>query len=156
MPQFPPKREWGEGEQSWDPLLSPDFQDTLTSRIRPPGRVIPEVDRDVVSPMPHILGWGHPQRPPHHRHPPGPILAISIQEILNHVLDELDHFVSRLKAALGLANTNVKKKKKKKGGEGGKCAIGWGLGGHPGASPPPSLPLQLCPPRATTWTFSRR
>ncbi|OPJ88989.1 hypothetical protein AV530_019096 [Patagioenas fasciata monilis] len=35
-------------------------------------------------------------------------------EILNHVLDELDLFVSRLKAVLDLANTNVKKKKKKK------------------------------------------
>lgn len=74
-----------------------------------------------------------------------PSWAISIQEILNHVLDELDLFVSRLKAALGLANTNVKKKKKKKGGEGGKCAMGWGLEGHPGASPPLSAPPALPP-----------
>ncbi|XP_065710824.1 epidermal growth factor receptor kinase substrate 8-like protein 3 [Patagioenas fasciata] len=82
VPQFPPKWERGEGEQSWDPLLSPGFPDTLMSRTIPKGQVIPEVDRDV--------------------------------EILNHVLDELDLFVSRLKAVLDLANTNVKKKKKKK------------------------------------------
>ncbi|KAK2521810.1 hypothetical protein Q9966_012781 [Columba livia] len=53
------------------------------------------------------------------RSPPGSsVLLFQCEqpgEILNHVLDELDLFVSRLKAALGLANTNVKKKKKKKG-----------------------------------------
>ncbi|XP_065505309.1 epidermal growth factor receptor kinase substrate 8-like protein 3 [Caloenas nicobarica] len=81
VPQFPPKWDWAEGEQSWDPLLSPGFPDTPMSQTSPPGQVTPEVDRDV--------------------------------EILNHVLGDLDLFVGRLKTALGLANTNVKKKKKK-------------------------------------------
>lgn len=81
---------------------------------------------------------------PPHRHPPGPILLP--QEVLNHVLGDLDLFVVRLKTALGLASTtNLKKKKKKKGGEGQLCP---GVGGHRGGDLRVSCrcqPPALCP-----------
>uniref|UniRef100_A0A8C0AZN1 EPS8 like 3 n=1 Tax=Buteo japonicus TaxID=224669 RepID=A0A8C0AZN1_9AVES len=118
---FPRSRgwEWGDGEQSRDPLLSPGLPDSQQMpQTNPPDQVTSNVDRDVVSPVPHPphLRWGHPSPPCWH--PPGPILLP--QEVLNHVLSDLELFVVRLKTALGLVSTtNTKKKKKmnKKGGD---------------------------------------
>lgn len=126
MPQFPQEWEWGDGEQSWDPLLSPDLQDTQqTPWSNPPGQVMSEVDRDVVSPIPTSLDGDNPSPP--HGYPLAPILLP--QEVLNHVLSDMDLFVVRLKTALGLSSiTNPKKKKNKKnkGGEEGLCLGGGG------------------------------
>uniref|UniRef100_A0A663FF05 EPS8 signaling adaptor L3 n=1 Tax=Aquila chrysaetos chrysaetos TaxID=223781 RepID=A0A663FF05_AQUCH len=117
---FPRSRgwEWGDGEQSWDPLLSPGLPDSQQMpRTNPPDQVMPNVDRDVVSPIPHPLHlrWGHPSPPCWH--PPGPILLP--QEVLNHVLSDLELFVVRLKTALGLVSTTNTKKKKKMNKQGG-------------------------------------
>lgn len=122
---FPRSRgwQWGDGEQSWDPLLSPGLPDSQQMpQTNPPDQVMSSVDRDVVSPIPHPphLRGGHPSPPCWH--PPGPILLP--QEVLNHVLSDLELFVVRLKTALGLVsttNTKKKKKKNKKGGAGGLC-----------------------------------
>ncbi|KAM6040750.1 LOW QUALITY PROTEIN: epidermal growth factor receptor kinase substrate 8-like protein 3 [Theristicus caerulescens] len=54
---FPRSRgwEWGDGEQSWDPLLSPGFPDTQQMPwTNPPGQVMSNTDRDVEV-LNHVL-----------------------------------------------------------------------------------------------------
>ncbi|XP_072701144.1 LOW QUALITY PROTEIN: epidermal growth factor receptor kinase substrate 8-like protein 3 [Ciconia boyciana] len=54
---FPRSRgwEWGHGEQSWDPLLSPGLPDTQQMPwTNPPGQVTSSVDRDVEV-LNHVL-----------------------------------------------------------------------------------------------------
>lgn len=86
-----------------------------------------------------------------------PSWTISIQEILNHVLGDLDLFINQLKTALGSANADGKKKKKKKdkGGEGGNTPLVRGWGGHPGASAPVSAPPAL-PPKGDYVDFFQK
>uniref|UniRef100_A0A8C0AZT9 EPS8 like 3 n=1 Tax=Buteo japonicus TaxID=224669 RepID=A0A8C0AZT9_9AVES len=132
---FPRSRgwEWGDGEQSRDPLLSPGLPDSQQMpQTNPPDQVTSNVDRDVVSPVPHPphLRWGHPSPPCWH--PPGPILLP--QEVLNHVLSDLELFVVRLKTALGLVSTTNTKKKKKMNKKGG-------AGGFPSLAPAVEAPL---------------
>uniref|UniRef100_A0A8B9NFY0 EPS8 like 3 n=1 Tax=Accipiter nisus TaxID=211598 RepID=A0A8B9NFY0_9AVES len=109
-------------------LCQADILKSSLEKLTPPLTPSPQTPPPPHTPSP---GSGPPQLSPPHPslprssldtpppcwHPPGPILLP--QEVLNHVLSDLELFVVRLKTALGLVSTtNTKKKKmKKKGGD---------------------------------------
>uniref|UniRef100_U3JK07 EPS8 signaling adaptor L3 n=1 Tax=Ficedula albicollis TaxID=59894 RepID=U3JK07_FICAL len=127
-------------------------------RTQPPAQAVSEADRDVVSPKPAPRD-GDTAAPTLGTHTPCPLHP---QEVLNHVLRDLELFTGRLHMALNSASTKKKKQKKKKSGrKGGQRP--WGAAGGCGAAspmpapalppsaappppPPPPPPPQLCPP----------
>ncbi|XP_041278463.1 epidermal growth factor receptor kinase substrate 8-like protein 3 [Onychostruthus taczanowskii] len=98
-PHLPPRRG----------LFSSDYrapEPPQMPRSRAPVPAVSEADRDVVSPdRPDPSGWGHRGPHPALTAPPHP------QEILNHVLGDLERFMGQLKAALSSASTKKKLKK---------------------------------------------
>uniref|UniRef100_A0A674HT68 EPS8 signaling adaptor L3 n=1 Tax=Taeniopygia guttata TaxID=59729 RepID=A0A674HT68_TAEGU len=102
--------------------------------------------RRGAPPQRGLLASDYGESRSHPAHPPSP----HPQEILNHVLRDLERFMGRLKAALSSAS--AKKKPKKPGRKGGGS-----LGGCSGFSRcrPPALPLQRCPQGMSTRISSR-
>uniref|UniRef100_A0A803W2Q0 EPS8 signaling adaptor L3 n=1 Tax=Ficedula albicollis TaxID=59894 RepID=A0A803W2Q0_FICAL len=142
-----------------DPAVSPGAPEPpQVPRTQPPAQAVSEADRDVVSPKPAPRD-GDTAAPTLGTHTPCPLHP---QEVLNHVLRDLELFTGRLHMALNSASTKKKKQKKKKSGrKGGQRP--WGAAGGCGAAspmpapalppsaappppPPPPPPPQLCPP----------